>query len=48
MRVLGDLSVVPLGVGLSLSRYIAACERILKESGLKTALHAYGTHIEDD
>ena len=48
MKVLVDLSIVPLGVGLSLSRYIAACERVLKEAGLKTALHAYGTNIEGD
>ncbi len=48
MRVLVDLSVVPLGVGLSLSPYVAACERVLKEMGLKTALHAFGTNIEGE
>jgi uncharacterized protein (TIGR00106 family) len=46
MKVLVDLSVVPLGVGLSLSKYVAACERVLKEASLKTALHANGTNIE--
>jgi len=48
MKVLIDLSVVPIGVGVSLSRYVAACERVLKEMGLKTALHAYGTNIEGE
>jgi uncharacterized protein (TIGR00106 family) len=48
MKVLVDFSVVPLGVGLSLSRYVAECERVLKEAGLKTALHANGTNIEGD
>ncbi len=48
MHVLVDLSVVPLGVGVSLSAYIAACEKVLKEAGLKTALHAYGTNIEGE
>ncbi len=48
MRVLVDLSVVPLGVGLSLSPYVAACERVLKEMGLTTALHAFGTNIEGE
>ena len=48
MKVLVDLSVVPLGVGLSLSRYVAECERVLKEAGLKTSLHANGTNIEGD
>jgi len=48
MKVLVDLAVVPLGVGLSLSRYVAACERVLTEAGLKTALHANGTNIEGE
>ena len=37
MKVLADLTVVPLGVGVSLSPYVAACERILNEAGLHTA-----------
>ena len=48
MQVLMDLSVVPVGVGLSLSKYVAACERVLKERGLKTTLHAFGTNIEGE
>lgn len=48
MKVLVDLSVVPLGVGVSLSKYVAACERVLEDAGLKTALHANGTNIEGE
>ncbi len=48
MRVLVDLSVVPLGVGLSLSPYVAACERVLNERRLKSSLHAFGTNIEGE
>ena len=48
MKVLVDISVVPLGVGLSLSTYIAECERIFQQAGLKTALHAYGTNVEGE
>ena len=48
MKVLADLTVVPLGVGLSLSPYVAACERILTEAGLHTRLHAYGTNVEGE
>lgn len=48
MRVIADLSIVPLGVGVSVSRYIAACEKVLKEAGLETRLHAYGTNIEGE
>ena len=48
MYVIADLCVIPLGVGLSVSKEIAVCEQILKEAGLKTALHAYGTNIEGE
>jgi uncharacterized protein (TIGR00106 family) len=48
MKVIVDLCLVPLGVGVSVSRYVAACERILSDAGLKTQLHAYGTNIEGE
>ena len=48
MKVIVDLCVVPLGVGVSVSEYVAACERVLREAGLTTQLHAYGTNIEGD
>ena len=48
MKVIVDLCVVPIGVGVSVSRYIVACEKVLREAGLKTQLHAYGTNIEGE
>jgi len=48
MKVTVDLCVIPLGVGLSLSEYIAACQKVLQEAGLETHLHAYGTNIEGE
>jgi uncharacterized protein (TIGR00106 family) len=48
MNVIVDLCVVPVGVGVSLSSYVAACERVLKEAGLEIRLHAYGTNIEGE
>ena len=48
MKVILDLCIVPLGVGVSLSPYVAACERVLTDAGLKTALHAYGTNVEGE
>jgi uncharacterized protein (TIGR00106 family) len=48
MKVIADLCIVPIGIGVSVSREIAICERILAEAGLKTHLHAYGTNIEGD
>jgi len=48
MKVLVDLCIVPIGVGVSLSAYIAECENILAGAGLKTSLHSYGTNIEGE
>ena len=46
MKVIADLCVIPIGVGVSVSKEVAMCERILAAAGLKTYLHAYGTNIE--
>jgi uncharacterized protein (TIGR00106 family) len=48
MNVIVDLCVVPMGVGVSIAKYVAVCHEILQNSGLKTQLHAYGTNIEGD
>jgi len=48
MKVIADLCVVPMGIGVSVSKEVAVCERILTEAGLKTKLHAYGTNIEGE
>lgn len=48
MKIIAELSIIPIGVGLSLSRYIVECERILKNKGLTTQLHAEGTNIEGE
>lgn len=48
MNVIIDLCVVPLGVGLSVSKYVAACHEVITGAGLKSSLHAYGTNIEGD
>ena len=48
MKVILELTLIPLGVGTSLSRYIAACEKIFKEAGLACELHANGTNIEGE
>jgi len=37
-----------MGIGVSVSKEVAVCERILAEAGLKTNLHAYGTNIEGE
>ncbi len=48
MNVIMDLCVVPMGVGVSVSEYVVACHEVLKEAGLQTELHAYGTNIEGE
>ena len=48
MKVIVDLCVVPLGAGVSISAYVAACQRVLKEAGLEIQLHANGTNIEGE
>ena len=48
MKVIADVSVVPLGVGVSVSKYVAECEKIFEEAGVNPRLHAYGTNIEGD
>ena len=48
MKVIADLCLVPLGVGVSVSPYIAECEKILKSFDVKILLHGYGTNIEGE
>jgi len=48
MKVIVDFTIVPVGVGVSLSPYIAEVERVLIRSGLHHELHANGTNIEGE
>ena len=48
MKVIADFCLVPLGVGVSVSPYIAECEKILKSFDVKILLHGYGTNIEGE
>ena len=48
MKVIADVCITPIGAGTSVSKEIAACERILQEAGLNPRLHAYGTNIEGE
>lgn len=48
MHVIADIAIIPLGVGLSLSPYVAACERVLTEAGLEPSLHPNGTDVEGE
>lgn len=43
-----EFSMTPLGVGESVSPYVARCIRIVEASGLDYRLHAMGTIIEGE
>ena len=46
MNATAEFSVIPLGVGVSLSPYVTKCKRVLQERDIKHELHASGTNIE--
>jgi uncharacterized protein (TIGR00106 family) len=48
MNVMIDLCVVPLGVGVSVSHHVAACQRVFQDAGLSHQMHAYGTNVEGE
>ena len=48
MHVIADFCVIPIGVGTSVSRYVAICQDVLEESGLRHSMHAYGTNVEGE
>jgi uncharacterized protein (TIGR00106 family) len=48
MNVIADIAIIPIGVGVSLSKYVAACEHTFKDSGLEPQLHANGTNVEGE
>lgn len=48
MKVSAMVSITPIGVGMSLSEYIATCVRVLQGAGLHCQLHAHGTNVEGD
>lgn len=48
MKTLVNLQLIPVGTEVSVSRYIAACEKVLDASGLIYQLHANGTNIEGE
>lgn len=48
MKLIVDFCLIPLGVEVSLSPYIAECQRIIESHGLEHNMHAFGTNIEGE
>ena len=46
--VLLEMSIVPLGQGESVSKYVAQCVDLVDQSGLDYELHAMGTIVEGE
>ena len=46
--VLLEMSITPLGVGDSVSHYVAECVDLVDQSGLDYELHAMGTIVEGE
>ncbi|WP_375058467.1 MTH1187 family thiamine-binding protein [Zobellella sp. DQSA1] len=48
MYALMDIMVSPGGVGISVSPYVAMCQKIFEEAGLTYSMHGYGTNVEGE
>lgn len=48
MHVIMDIMVSPGGVGISVSPYVAHCQKIFKEAGLNHNMHSFGTNVEGE
>lgn len=48
MKVIADVCLIPIGVGVSLSPYIKIAHDALKQTGLSCTLGPYGTVIEGE
>lgn len=46
--MIASVSFVPVGVGTSLSAYVARAVELIRASGLKHEFHAMGTNLEGD
>lgn len=46
--VLLEMSIVPMGVGDSVSSYVAECVDLVDQSGLQYELHSMGTIVEGE
>lgn len=48
MQVMIDICIVPMGVGVSVSKYVAQCQKVFDAAGLAHQMHAYGTNVEGE
>ncbi len=48
MKIIAEITIIPIGVGVSLSKYVAKTHQVLEKTGLSIELHSNGTNIQGD
>jgi uncharacterized protein (TIGR00106 family) len=48
VKALAEIQVIPIGVGVSVRKEVRRAHEVIRASGLKVQLHAYGTNVEGD
>ncbi len=48
MKALAEIQVIPIGAGVSVRKEVKRAYEVIRASGLKAQLHAYGTNVEGD
>lgn len=48
MHVIMDIMISPGGVGLSVSPYVAHCQKIFQQANLNHQMHSFGTNVEGE
>jgi len=48
MKATAEIQVIPIGEGVSVRAPVKRAHELLAGSGLKVALHAYGTNVEGE
>lgn len=46
MHVIADICIIPMGVGVSVSPYVAKCQKIFEKHDITYKMHAWGTNVE--
>ncbi len=48
MKVIADISIVPMGAGPSVSKYVKTAHKVLVDANLNARLCPYGTVVEGE
>lgn len=48
MKATAEIQVIPIGEGVSVRAQVKRAHQLLADSGLRVALHAFGTNVEGE